>query len=138
MILSIVLVAIYARGLRSSLRSQSEAFSGAHVEDARGPVAARRACWRSPPSWSPSRATRSSARSSTPPQLGLSQFFIGAIVVAIVGNAAEHYVAVVAAAKDQMDLTISIAIGSAAQVGLLLAPLIALASTVIGPTRMPL
>ena len=71
-------------------------------------------------------------------QLGLSQFFIGAIVVAIVGNAAEHYVAVVAAVKDQMDLTMSIAIGSAAQVGLLLAPLIALASIVIGPARMPL
>ena len=44
-------------------------------------------------------------------QLGLSQFFIGAIVVAIVGNAAEHYVAVVAAVKDEMDLTMSIASG---------------------------
>ena len=37
----------------------------------------------------------------TSEQLGLSQFFIGAIVVAIVGNAAEHYVAVVAAARTR-------------------------------------
>ena len=85
------------------------------------------------------RATRSSARSSTPrSSIGLSQFFIGAFVVAIVGNAAEHYVAVVAAAKDKMDLTVSIAVGSAAQIGLLLAPLVVLLSFVIGPEPMPL
>jgi Ca2+:H+ antiporter len=71
-------------------------------------------------------------------QIGLSQFFIGLIVVAIVGNAAEHWVAVVAAARDKMDLTISIAVGSAAQVGLLLAPLVVLVSFLIGPSPMAL
>jgi Ca2+:H+ antiporter len=70
--------------------------------------------------------------------VGVSQFFIGVIVVAIVGNAAEHYVAVLAAIKDQVDLALSIAVGSAAQVGLLLAPVIALLSLVIGPSEMPL
>ena len=69
-------------------------------------------------------------------QVGLSQFFIGLIVVAIVGNAAEHWVAVVAASRDNLDLTISIAVGSAAQVGLLLAPLVVLLSFAIGPSPM--
>ena len=46
--------------------------------------------------------------------LGLSEFFIGVIVVAIVGNAAEHWVAVLVAMKDKMDLAVNIAIGSAA------------------------
>ena len=45
--------------------------------------------------------------------LGLSEFFVGVFVVAIVGNAAEHWVAVLVAAKDKMDLAINIAIGSA-------------------------
>ena len=48
----------------------------------------------------------------TAESVGLSQFFIGAIIVAIVGNAAEHWVAVYVAAKDKMDLAINIAIGS--------------------------
>lgn len=69
-------------------------------------------------------------------EIGLSQFFIGMFVVAIVGNAAEHWVAVVSARKGNMDLSISIAIGSAAQVGLLLAPLVVLLSVFIGPAAM--
>ncbi len=54
--------------------------------------------------------------------VGLSEFFIGAIVVAIVGNAAEHWVAVLVASKDKMDLAVNIAIGSSAQVALFVAP----------------
>ena len=44
--------------------------------------------------------------------VGLSQFFVGAFVVAIIGNAAEHYVAVVVAAKDKIELSINIALGA--------------------------
>jgi Ca2+:H+ antiporter len=69
-------------------------------------------------------------------QIGLSQFFIGAFVVAIVGNASEHYVAVVAAARDKMNLAVSIAVGSSAQVGLFVAPLLVLLSFVVGPAPM--
>jgi Ca2+:H+ antiporter len=69
--------------------------------------------------------------------IGLSEFFIGAIVVAIVGNAAEHWVAVVVARKNKMDLSINIAIGSSAQIGLFVAPLLVLASFLIGPGPMP-
>ena len=70
--------------------------------------------------------------------VGLSEFFIGVIVVAIVGNAAEHWVAVLVARKDKMDLAVNIAIGSSAQIALFVAPVLVLASTFIGPGPMPL
>jgi len=71
-------------------------------------------------------------------QIGVSQFFLSAYVVAIVGNAAEHYVAVVAAIHDQMDLAVNIAVGSASQVALLLAPVVVLLSALVGPAPMAL
>jgi Ca2+:H+ antiporter len=70
--------------------------------------------------------------------VGLSEFFIGVIVVAIVGNAAEHWVAVLVAFKDKMDLAVNIAIGSSAQIALFVAPLLVFASFVIGPEPMAL
>jgi Ca2+:H+ antiporter len=70
--------------------------------------------------------------------VGLSEFFIGVIIVAIVGNAAEHWVAVLVARKDKMDLAVNIAIGSAAQIALFAAPLLVLISWVLGPFPMPL
>jgi Ca2+:H+ antiporter len=70
--------------------------------------------------------------------IGLSEFFIGAIVVAIVGNAAEHWVAVLVAYKNKMSLALNIAIGSSAQVALFVAPVLVLVSFVIGPAPMPL
>ena len=81
----------------------------------------------------------SSARSAEASEsIGLSEFFIGVIVVAIVGNAAEHWVAVLVAHKDKMDLAVNIAIGSSAQVALFVAPVLVLASFLIGPGPMPL
>ena len=76
--------------------------------------------------------------SETAKEIGLSEFFIGAIVVAIVGNAAEHWVAVLVAAKDKMDLAVGIAIGSSAQIALFVAPVLVLVSFVLGPNPMPL
>jgi Ca2+:H+ antiporter len=70
--------------------------------------------------------------------IGLSEFFIGVIVVAIVGNAAEHWVAVLVARKDKMDLAVNIAIGSSAQIALFVAPVLVIASLVIGPATLPL
>jgi Ca2+:H+ antiporter len=64
--------------------------------------------------------------------IGLSEFFIGAIVVAIVGNVAEHWVAVYVARKDQMDLAVNIAIGSSAQIALFVAPLLVMLSFAFG------
>jgi Ca2+:H+ antiporter len=70
--------------------------------------------------------------------VGLSEFFIGVIVVAIVGNAAEHWVAVLVAMKNKMDLAVNIAIGSSAQVALFVAPVLVLASFFIGPHPLAL
>jgi Ca2+:H+ antiporter len=70
--------------------------------------------------------------------IGLSEFFVGVFVIAIVGNAAEHWVAVLVAHKDKMDLAVNIAIGSAAQVALFVAPVLVFLSFVIGPHPMPL
>jgi len=70
--------------------------------------------------------------------LGLSEFFIGVIIVAIVGNAAEHWVAVLVARKDKMDLSVNIAIGSSAQVALFVTPVLVLAGFFIGPAPLPL
>ncbi len=71
-------------------------------------------------------------------EIGLSEFFVGVFVVAIVGNAAEHWVAVLVAAKDKMDLAVGIAIGSSAQIALFVAPMLVLLSFVVGPAPMAL
>jgi Ca2+:H+ antiporter len=70
--------------------------------------------------------------------IGVSEFFVGVIVVAIVGNAAEHWVAVLVAFKDKMDLAVNISIGSSAQIALFAAPVLVIASFFIGPSPMPL
>jgi Ca2+:H+ antiporter len=70
--------------------------------------------------------------------IGLSPFFVGVIVVAIVGNAAEHWVAIYFAARDKMDLAVNIAIGSSAQIALFAAPVLVLISLFVGPFPMSL
>ncbi|MEP6672832.1 MAG: calcium/proton exchanger [Chthoniobacter sp.] len=64
--------------------------------------------------------------------LGLSEFFLGVIVLAIVGNAAEYVAAIYFARKNQMGLVLSITVGSTIQVALLLAPLLVLISHFMG------
>jgi Ca2+:H+ antiporter len=63
---------------------------------------------------------------------GLSQFFVGIIVVPIIGNAAEHSAAVIMAARNRMDLAIGIALGSTVQVALVVAPLLVFAGMMFG------
>jgi Ca2+:H+ antiporter len=70
--------------------------------------------------------------------IGLSEFFVGVIVVAIVGNAAEHWVAVLVAMKNKMDLAVNIAIGSSAQIALFVAPVLVIASFFLGPYPLAL
>ncbi|HYY88943.1 MAG TPA: calcium/proton exchanger [Chloroflexota bacterium] len=64
--------------------------------------------------------------------LGLSDLFVGAVVVAVIGNAAEHVAAVWLAREDKMDLAVNIAISSGAQVALLVAPIAVFASVLLG------
>ena len=63
---------------------------------------------------------------------GWSELFIGVIFVAIIGNAAEHMSAVTIALKNRMDLSLQISIGSATQAAMFAAPLLVLASLVLG------
>ena len=70
--------------------------------------------------------------------LGMTEVFIGVIVVAIAGNAAEHSTAILMAVKNRMDLALGIAIGSATQIALFAAPVLVLLSYVIGPAPMDL
>ncbi len=64
--------------------------------------------------------------------LGISRLFVGIILVAIVGNAAEHSTAVLMALKNKMDLSINIALGSGAQIALFVAPVVVFLSVMIG------
>ncbi len=70
--------------------------------------------------------------------LGMTSVFVGVIVVAIIGNAAEHSTAILAAMKNRMDLSLGIAVGSSIQVALFVAPVLVLASHFIGPGPMDL
>lgn len=71
-------------------------------------------------------------------EYSLSDIFVGAFVVAILGNAAEHATAITAALKNRMDLSFAIAIGSSVQVALFVAPVLVLASLFIGPAPLDL
>jgi Ca2+:H+ antiporter len=64
--------------------------------------------------------------------LGITEVFVGVIVVAIVGNAAEHSTAIVMAMKNKMDLSVGIAIGSSLQVALFVAPVLVFLSYFMG------
>src|SRR5262249_54172640 len=69
---------------------------------------------------------------------GMSPAFVGFIVVALVGAAAEMAAAFSAARKNRLDLSVGIALGSAAQIALFVAPVLVLLSYVIGPAPMDL
>jgi Ca2+:H+ antiporter len=65
-------------------------------------------------------------------RLGVSEMFVGIIVVAIIGNAAEHSTAVWMARKNKMDLSLGIAVGSSLQIALFIAPMLVFISFLLG------
>ncbi|HZL85118.1 MAG TPA: calcium/proton exchanger [Candidatus Krumholzibacteria bacterium] len=69
---------------------------------------------------------------ATAAAFGMTEVFVGVILVAIVGNAAEHSTAVLVARKNQMDLAMHIAVGSSIQVALFVAPVLVFASYAFG------
>jgi Ca2+:H+ antiporter len=69
-------------------------------------------------------------------QLGWTEFFVGIIIVPIVGNVAEHLVAVQTAIKDKMDLSINIAVGSGLQIALFVAPVLVFISLLFEGTLL--
>jgi Ca2+:H+ antiporter len=139
---SLILLLSYAGGLLFSLRTHKDLFNPAHAEDHVGAA------------WSVRRAVTMLAIagvavgvmseilvgsiSEAAEDIGLSPFFVGVIVVAVVGNAAEHWVAIYFAMRDKMDLAVNIAIGSSAQIALFAAPVLVLLSFLIGPFPMAL
>jgi Ca2+:H+ antiporter len=140
---AIVLLLTYAAGLLFSLKTHKDLFNPSHDADEHGGEP-----------WSVRRAVFSLAAagvavgvmseilvgsiSEASESIGLSPFFVGVIVVAIVGNAAEHWVAIYFAARDKMDLAVNIAIGSSAQIALFAAPVLVLLSFFVGPFPMAL
>jgi len=65
-------------------------------------------------------------------RLGLTQVFVGVILVAFIGNAAEHSTAILVAVKNNMDLAFGIAVGSSLQIALFVAPVLVFASYIFG------
>lgn len=64
--------------------------------------------------------------------LGWSQFFIGIIIIPIIGNAAEHFTAITVALKNRMNLSFEIAVGSSTQIAMLVTPILVLLSFAFG------
>ena len=140
--LSILLIVAYGLGLLFSLKTHREEFAGAeHAEDGERP-------------WPLSVALLALAGATLLVALvseifvesvqkaaqafGMSPAFVGFIVVALVGCAAEMASAFSAARKNRLDLSVGIALGSAAQIALFVAPVLVLASFAIGPAPMDL
>jgi Ca2+:H+ antiporter len=140
--LSVLLIAAYALGLLFSLKTHPEIFGSAqHGEDEEAP-------------WPIGLALGTLAAvtvlvalvsevfvesvQGAALELGMTPAFVGFIVVALVGAAAEMATAFSAARKDRLDLSVGIALGSAAQIALFVAPVLVLLSYVIGPEPMTL
>ena len=70
---------------------------------------------------------------ATARRLGMNEIFVGVVLVAVVGNAAEHSTAVLMALRNKMDLAIHVAVGSSIQVALFVAPVLVFLSYGIGP-----
>jgi Ca2+:H+ antiporter len=69
---------------------------------------------------------------------GMNEVFVGVILVALIGNAAEHSSAILMAARNKMDAAITIAIGSSIQIALFVAPVLVLLSYLVAPSPMDL
>jgi Ca2+:H+ antiporter len=140
---AIVLLLSYAAGLLFSLKTHRALFNPSHDEPDHGgePWSVRRsilmlAIAGAAVGWMSEILVHSINEASE--TIGLSTFFVGVIVVAVVGNAAEHWVAVYFASRDKMDIAVNIAVGSGAQIALFVAPVLVLASYFIGPFPMAL
>jgi Ca2+:H+ antiporter len=145
--ISIVLLVTYALGLLFTLRTHRQFFVSAAAGDAPEPEHAG-------PQWSTGRSLTVLAAATAliawvseilvgsvehaAHTFGMTNLFIGVVVVAIIGNAAEHSTAVTVAVKNRMDLALGIAIGSSIQVALFVAPALVLASYFIAPRPMDL
>lgn len=148
--LACLLIAIYALGLLFSLKTHREFFSAAaHHGEAQGHAAQEEhAPWPLPVALITlavvtvlvalvSEVFVSSVQVAAE-AMGMSDAFVGFVVVALVGAAAEMASAFSAARKNRLDLSVGIALGSSTQIALFVAPVLVLASYFLGPTPMDL
>jgi Ca2+:H+ antiporter len=140
--LSILLIIAYALGLLFSLKTHRELFAGKVHEES------------GEPEWPMTLALATLAGvtvlvalvsevfvesvQQAAEALGITPAFVGIVIVALVGGAAEMVSAFAAARKDKLDLSVGIALGSAVQIALFVAPVLVLCSYVIGPAPMDL
>ena len=145
LVISVVLISTYMLSLVFTLKTHAHLYLGS-AEHGNGA--------HETPSWSPARSLAVLLASAVAVGVmsellvssvehageaaGMSEVFIGVILVAIIGNAAEHSTAVLVAIKNKMDLSINIAVGSSLQIALFVAPLLVFLSYAIGPTPMDL
>ena len=140
---SLILLISYAAGLLFSLKTHKDLFNPSHDEEDHGgePWTVRRSVIMLAGAGVAVGVMSEilvSSITEASESLGLSPFFVGVIVVAVVGNAAEHWVSVYFAMKNKIGLSVNIAVGSAAQIALFVAPVLVLASFFIGPFPMAL
>ena len=140
--LSILLIAAYGLGLLFSLRTHKELFDSKDKGEAHAQtwplglaiitliVVTVMVAWVS--------EIFVSSVQKAGESLGISPAFVGFIVVALVGAAAEMAVAFSAARKNRLDMSVSIALGSASQIALFVAPVLVLLSYLVGPKPMDL
>jgi Ca2+:H+ antiporter len=146
--IAIVLIVTYVLSLVFTLKTHRHLYVGgdvAHASHEDDPAHAHRPVWK--PILLLLAATTGiafmaeflvGAATETAEVLGWSEVFVGVIVVAIIGNAAEHSTAIIMAMKNKMDIAINIAVGSSIQVALFVAPVLVLLSYVIAPAPMDL
>lgn len=137
--ISIVLILTYAASLFFSLKTHQHLFAGEGVDDEAEPAG---------PPWSTAKSLAVlfaaaaavgwvseylvHAVSAAGETLGLRKVFMGVVVVAVVGNAAEHSTAIIVALKGKMDLALGIALGSSMQIALFVAPALVLVGHLAG------
>jgi Ca2+:H+ antiporter len=141
LMVSIVLVLLYIGNLIYTLVTHDDIFSSQESEAGQN-EAEQKAHW---PLWRAllvlTAATiftaweaelTSGALEETAKAMGVSDFFLGVIVLALVGNIAEYVSAIYFARRNQMDMVMSISVGATVQVALFVAPLLVLISYIIG------
>lgn len=140
--LSVLLIAVYALGMLFSLKTHKELFASVETGES------------GEPPWPVALASATlvvvtvlvalvsevfvASVQEAAVTFGMSPAFVGFIVVALVGAAAEMTAAFSAARKNRLDLSVGIALGSASQIALFVAPVLVLLSYLIGPTPMDL
>jgi len=141
-----ILMLTYILSLVFTLKTHRHLYAGGHGEDADDAIGTE--------GWSAGKATAVlliatafvalmseflvGAVEATAKTFGMTEVFVGVILVAIIGNAAEHSTAILMALKNKMDIAVNIAVGSSIQIALFVAPLLVFLSYAIGPQPMDL